>query len=70
MVFCSSSLPKGWLELLLIPGAEQVRTGKKEIYIHDTEGMGRSKMKRPASTGIATARNINTVTKLLALAAG
>lgn len=70
VVFCSDSLPKGWLDLLPIPGPEQVQPGKKEIYIHYPEGMGRSKLKLPASTGIATVRNINTVTKLLALAAG
>jgi len=69
VVFCSASLPKGWLGLLLIPGPEQVQPGKKEIYIHYPEGMGKSKLKLPASTGIATVRNINTVTKLLALAA-
>lgn len=69
VVFCSGNLPKGWLELLRIPGSEEVQPGKKEIYIHYPEGMGKSKLKLPPSTGAATARNINTVTKLLALAA-
>lgn len=68
VVFCNGNLPKGWLDLLRIPGAEEVRPGKKEIYIHYPEGMGKSKLKLPSSTGIATVRNINTVTKLLALA--
>jgi uncharacterized protein (DUF1697 family) len=68
VVFCSGNLPKGWLELLRIPGNEEVRPGKKEIYIHYPEGMGKSKLKLPPSTGAATARNVNTVTKLLALA--
>ena len=69
VVFCAGNLPKGWLELLLIPGNEEVQPGKKEIYIHYPEGMGKSKLKLPPSTGAATARNVNTVTKLLALAA-
>jgi uncharacterized protein (DUF1697 family) len=68
VVFCSANLPKDWLELLRIPGKEEVEPGKKEIYIHYPEGMGRSKLKLPPSTGVATVRNINTVTKLLALA--
>jgi uncharacterized protein (DUF1697 family) len=46
---------------------EQLRLGAKEIYIHYPTGMGRSKLKIPASkTG--TARNMNTVAKLADLA--
>jgi uncharacterized protein (DUF1697 family) len=68
VLFCASNLPQGWLEQLPIPGSEEVRAGKKEIYIHYPEGMGRSKLKLPASTGTVTARNLNTVAKLLAMA--
>ena len=47
---------------------EQVRLGKKEIYVHYGSGMGRSKLKIPAAkTG--TARNMNTIAKLAEIAA-
>ena len=46
---------------------EQVRLGRREIYIHYGEGMGKSKLVIPAArTG--TARNINTVAALMRMA--
>jgi uncharacterized protein (DUF1697 family) len=49
---------------------EEVRLGKREIYVaYGTAGMGRSKLKIPAAAK-GTARNINTVAKLVELAAG
>ncbi len=46
---------------------EQLRLGTREIYVNYGEGMGRSKLKIPAGkTG--TARNMNTVAKLIELA--
>jgi uncharacterized protein (DUF1697 family) len=48
---------------------EQVRLGKREIYVaYGASGIGRSKLKIPAAEN-GTARNINTVAKLAALAA-
>jgi uncharacterized protein (DUF1697 family) len=47
---------------------EEMRLGVREIYIHFGTGMGTSKLRIPAAkTG--TARNINTVTKLLEMVA-
>ena len=47
---------------------EQVRLGRREIYIHYDEGMGTSKLVIPAAkTG--TARNMNTVATLAKMAA-
>lgn len=47
---------------------EQIRLGQREIYVHYGEGMGQSKLRIPAAkTG--TARNLNTVAKLAAMAA-
>lgn len=41
----------------------------RAIYLHYGEGLARSKLKMPAAkTG--TARNINTITRLAALASG
>jgi uncharacterized protein (DUF1697 family) len=47
---------------------EEVRLGEREIFVHYPQGMGRSKLRIPAAkTG--TARNMNTVAKLAAMAA-
>ena len=48
---------------------EEVRLGKREIYVAYGAGMGRSKLKIPAAAK-GTARNINTIAKLAELAAG
>ncbi len=46
---------------------EQMRLGKREIYVHYPNGMGQSKLRIPvAKTG--TARNMNTVAALVAMA--
>ncbi|HWX07696.1 MAG TPA: DUF1697 domain-containing protein [Bradyrhizobium sp.] len=48
--------------------SEQIRLGRREIYIHYGEGMGTSKLVIPAAqTG--TARNMNTVATLAKMAA-
>lgn len=47
---------------------EEVRLGKREIYVAYGAGMGQSKLKIPAGVN-GTARNINTVAKLAELAA-
>jgi uncharacterized protein (DUF1697 family) len=47
---------------------EQIKLGRREIYVHYGEGMGQSKLViAAAKTG--TARNMNTVAKLAELAA-
>jgi uncharacterized protein (DUF1697 family) len=46
---------------------EEVRLGAREIYIHYPDGIGRSKLRIPAA-GDGTARNMNTVAKLAAMA--
>ncbi len=48
---------------------EEIALGKREIYVHYGDGMADSKLKIPAGLS-GTARNINTVTKLVAMAAG
>jgi uncharacterized protein (DUF1697 family) len=42
---------------------EEVRLGKREIYVHYPNGMGRSKLKIPAAK-FGTARNMNTIAML------
>jgi uncharacterized protein (DUF1697 family) len=47
---------------------EEMRLGAREIYVHYPDGIGRSKLRIPAA-GEGTARNMNTVAKLAAMAA-
>jgi uncharacterized protein (DUF1697 family) len=47
---------------------EEVRLGAREIYVHYPDGIGRSKL-RVLAAGEGTARNMNTVAKLAAMAA-
>jgi uncharacterized protein (DUF1697 family) len=46
---------------------EEMRLGLREIYVHYGAGMGRSKLKIPAAKD-GTARNINTIAKLVEMA--
>ena len=47
---------------------EELRLGRREIYVHYGQGMGTSKLKIPAAKA-GTARNMNTVAKLVEMAA-
>jgi uncharacterized protein (DUF1697 family) len=46
---------------------EEIRLGAREIYVHYPDGIGRSKLRIPAARD-GTARNMNTVAKLAAMA--
>jgi uncharacterized protein (DUF1697 family) len=48
---------------------EALRLGLREIYVHYGAGMARSKLRIPAAAA-GTARNMNTVARLAAMAAG
>jgi uncharacterized protein (DUF1697 family) len=60
-------IPENILAGFVIPGREQVVPGKREVYVHYPDGMGRSKLKWPPSLRDGTMRNINTLTKLAGL---
>ena len=52
------------LEVVVIPGREQLAVCGKELVIHFPDGMGKSKLRHPfQKTG--TGRNLNTVRKLV-----
>ncbi len=53
----------------VIPGRERVVPSGREVYVHYPDGMGRSKLKWPRSLKNGTMRNINTLAKLVSLAA-
>ena len=67
-IFLDESPPSDALERITGRDDEEVRLGKREIYVRYGENMGRSKLKVPAAKA-GTARNINTVAKLADMAA-
>ncbi|HET8725935.1 MAG TPA: DUF1697 domain-containing protein [Alphaproteobacteria bacterium] len=67
VVFLADPAPQDLLAGLVVPGREEIRPAGREVYIHYPDGMGRSKLKLPAAAR-GTARNINTVAKLVEMA--
>ncbi len=67
-IFLDAPPPSDTLETLSGQRDEVVRLGLREIYVHYGDGMGTSKLKIPAAK-IGTARNMNTIAKLAAMAA-
>lgn len=66
-VFLHGPPPAGALEGAHGRGAEQLALGRREIYVAYPDGIGASKLVIPAArTG--TARNLNTISRLVALA--
>ena len=68
VAFCSMPVDKKACAKVVAPGGERVVAAAHEIYVYYPDGMGRSKLKLPITGGALTVRNINTVTKLLAIA--
>jgi uncharacterized protein (DUF1697 family) len=67
-IFLDESPPSDALERITGRDDEEVQLGKREIYVRYGEDMGRSKLKIPVAKA-GTARNINTVSKLVDMAA-
>ncbi|SED52277.1 DUF1697 domain-containing protein [Bradyrhizobium erythrophlei] len=67
-IFLDEPPPKDALKDVKGQQDEQMRLGKREIYVAYGSGMGRSKLKIPAAAN-GTARNLNTIAKLAELAA-
>jgi len=70
VAFLERRLVKAVMEDVVTPGREEVVLVGREAYIHFPNGMGRSKLKLPKAWGPATVRNVNTVARLAAMAAG
>lgn len=68
VAFLDGTMPPDPLAEMVLPGGEQVRVGKREIYIFYPEGMGQSRFRLPLRGVSVTMRNINTVGKLVAMA--
>jgi uncharacterized protein (DUF1697 family) len=68
VIFLDDPPPSGALAEIRGRKDEDVRLGKREIYVaYGAAGIGRSKLKIPAAAN-GTARNLNTVAKLVARA--
>jgi len=67
-IFLDAAPPATVLDSLSGRVDEEVGMGRREIYVHYGANMGRSKLKIPAAKN-GTARNMNTVAKLAAMAA-
>jgi uncharacterized protein (DUF1697 family) len=67
-IFLDEPPPRDAAERATGRADEEIRLGRREIYVLYGDGMGRSRLKIPAA-GAGTARNINTITKLAEMAA-
>jgi len=68
VVFLDARPPRDALGHAAGVNGEELALGKREIFIHYPNGMGRSRLRIPAAMN-GTARNMNTVARLAALAA-
>lgn len=66
-IFLNKPPPATGLAEITGQAGEEVRLGKREIYVHYRDGIGKSKLRIPAAAD-GTARNMNTIAKLTALA--
>jgi uncharacterized protein (DUF1697 family) len=67
VLFLDEAPPKSSVAHVEPPDGEELVLKGRELYLHFPNGMGRSRLKIPL-TGVGTTRNINTVTKLAAMA--
>jgi uncharacterized protein (DUF1697 family) len=67
IIFLNGPPPAEALKNLRGRKDEELRLGKREIYVHYGDGMSNSRLIIPAARD-GTARNINTVTKLVEIA--
>jgi uncharacterized protein (DUF1697 family) len=67
VIFLDEAPPADTLAHVVATDGEEVRLGTREIYVSYGDSMARSRLKIPAARS-GTARNINTVTRLAAMA--
>lgn len=67
-IFLDEAPPADALEKVSGLNEEELKLGRREIYVHYGDGMADSKLKIPAAAK-GTARNMNTVAKLSEMAA-
>jgi len=67
-IFLDQAPPADTLDHVRGLGEEEIRLGEREVYVRYGEDMGRSKLDIPAARA-GTARNMNTVARLVEIAA-
>jgi uncharacterized protein (DUF1697 family) len=67
-IFLDAAPPFDALDHVVGQKGEDIALGRREIYVHYGDGMAKSKLRIPAAKA-GTARNMNSVAKLAALAA-
>src|SRR5689334_1386898 len=67
-IFLDDAPPRDTLKHMRGQKDEEIKLGKREIYVHYGEGMAKSKLVIPAAKA-GTARNMNTVATLAKMAA-
>jgi uncharacterized protein (DUF1697 family) len=67
VIFLNTVPPSNTIAKVTGQADEKIVLGTREIYVHYGEGMGQSKLKIPAAKD-GTARNMNTVAKLVEMA--
>ena len=66
-IFLNKPPPATSLAEITGQAGEEVRLGSRELYVHYRDGIGKSKLRIPVAAD-GTARNMNTIAKLTALA--
>lgn len=66
-IFLDKPPPADTLKHVTGQAGEELRLGKREIYVHYGDGMAQSRLKIPAAKA-GTARNMNTIAKLVEIA--
>lgn len=64
VLFLDQKPPRNSLDGVVSPDGEEVAASGRHLVVHYPSGLGRSKLKLP-NLGTATARNLNTVRKLI-----
>jgi uncharacterized protein (DUF1697 family) len=67
-IFLDSPPPSDVMDAIAGLADEEIRLGDREIYVRYPSGMGRSRLRIPAAS-LGTERNINTIAKLVQMAA-
>jgi uncharacterized protein (DUF1697 family) len=67
--FLPKALPARLLTDLELGGPEDVQMIGREVFVHYPDGIGRSKMKLPFAAD-GTSRNLNTISRLVAMTEG
>lgn len=66
VIFLEAPPPADALDAVTGRATEEVRQGPREFHVHYPEGLGRSRLRIPAARD-GTARNINTLRRLVAM---